>query len=76
MDFRELKLKLPTASQSFANLRSNGKIYVDKTDFVYELAATDCPQILTRPRRFGKSTLLSTIEELFLHGVKPYDGHD
>ena len=41
MDFRELKLKLPTASQSFANLRSNGKIYVDKTDFVYELAATD-----------------------------------
>ena len=76
MDFRELKLKLPTASQSFANLRSNGKVYVDKTDFVYELAASDCPHILTRPRRFGKSTLLSTIEELFLHGVEPYDGHE
>lgn len=34
------------------------------------------PLILTRPQRFGKSTLLSTMEELFLHGVKPYDGHD
>ena len=76
MDFRELKLKLPTASQSFASLRSNGKVYVDKTAFVYELAASDSPHILTRPRRFGKSTLLSTIEELFLHGIKPYDGHD
>ena len=76
MDFRDLKLKLPTASQSFANLRSNGKIYVDKTAFVQKIAGTRKPKILTRPRRFGKSTLLSTIEELFLHGVKPYDGHD
>ena len=76
MNFRELKLKLPTGSQSFADLRNKGKVYVDKTDYVYDLAASDCPQILARPRRFGKSTLLSTIKELFLHGVKPYDGHD
>ena len=76
MDFGELTRKLPTGSQSFATLRSKGKVYVDKTAFVYELAASDCPHILTRPRRFGKSTLLSTIEELFLYGVEPYDGHD
>ena len=57
MGFRKLKLKLPTASQTFAKLRSKGKVYVDKTAFVYELAASDCPHILTRPRRFGKSTL-------------------
>ena len=76
MNFGELKRKLPTGSQSFAALRSKGKVYVDKTAYVYELAASDCPHILTRPRRFGKSTLLSTIEELFLHGVEPYDGHE
>ena len=75
MSFRELKLKLPTSCQSFADLRQDGKIYVDKTAYVYELAVSDTPQILTRPRRFGKSTLLTTIEELFRHGVKPYDGH-
>ena len=75
MNFRELKLKLPTGSQSFADLRNKGKVYVDKTAYVYELAACDSPQILIRPRRFGKSTLLTTIEELFRHGVKPYDGH-
>ena len=76
MDFGELTRKLPIGSQTFAKLRSKGKVYVDKTAFVYELAASDCPHILTRPRRFGKSTLLSTIEELFLHGVEPYEGHD
>ena len=67
MDFGELTRKLPIGSQTFAKLRSKGKVYVDKTAFVYELAASDCPHILTRPRRFGKSTLLSTIEYLVLH---------
>ena len=45
-------------------------MYVDKTAFVYQIARQIRPQILTRPQRFGKSTLLSTLEELFLHGVK------
>ena len=76
MDFDALKNKLPIANQSFLGLRQAGHIYVDKTDFVYKLANTTIPQILTRPRRFGKSTLLTTLEELFRHGVKPYDGHD
>ncbi len=67
--------KLPTANQSFADLRKSGAVYVDKTDYVYALASSK-PWVLTRPRRFGKSTLLSTIAELFRHGVKPYDGHD
>ena len=48
----------------------------DVIPFVYKLARDSQPRILIRPRRFGKSTLLSTLEELFLHGVKPYDGHD
>ena len=76
MDFDALRNKLPIANQSFLGLRQAGHIYVDKTDFVYKLANMTIPQILTRPRRFGKSTLLTTLEELFRHGVKPYDGHD
>ena len=76
MNFSDLRRKLPLGFQTFAELRTRDVVYVDKTAYVYELAANQFAQILTRPRRFGKSTLLSTIEELFRHGVKPYDGHD
>ncbi len=68
--------KLPLGISSFSALIDGGYIYVDKTKFVHYLATTKRPKILTRPRCFGKSTLLSTLEELFLHGVEPYDGHD
>lgn len=40
-------------------LRRDGYLYVDKTAFVYELASTGNPYFLSRPRRFGKSLLLS-----------------
>ena len=76
MGLSNLEQELPTGDQTFAALRQHGKVYVDKTSYVYAIATSDQPQILTRPRRFGKSTLLSTLEELFRHGVKPYDGHD
>ena len=76
MDLSNLEQALPTGDQTFAELRQQGKVYVDKTYFIYQLAGTHKPRIMTRPQHFGKSTLLSTIEELFLHGVKPYDGHD
>ena len=75
-DFDELTDRLPISCQSFAELRSSGAVYVDKTGFVYKLALDNQPRILTRPRRFGKSTLLSTVEEVFLHGLEPCDGHD
>ena len=76
MDFDDLESRLPTAMASFAELRKDGSVYVDKTAFVQKIAGSRKPKILTRPRRFGKSTLQSTIKELFLHGLKPYDGHD
>ena len=76
MEFDDLEDKLPTGSQGFADLRQEGMVYVDKTRFVYKIARKKRPIIVTRPRRFGKSTLQSTLEELFLHGVAPYDGHD
>ena len=75
-EFNELKKALPTSFTSFTELRQRGAVYVDKTAFVQRLAYDAKPLILTRPRRFGKSTLLSTVEELFLHGLEPYDGHD
>ena len=74
--FNRLQDRLPTSFQSFTELRRDGAVYVDKTAFVQALAGNRKPRILTRPRRFGKSTLLSTVEELFLHGLEPYDGHD
>ena len=76
MDYDYLINNLPTGVQSFEWLRSTNRNYADKTAYVYKIAKKTVPMVLSRPRRFGKSTLLSTLEELFLHGVKPYDGHD
>ena len=74
--FEQLHRMLPLGQQSFTAIRQRNLIYVDKTRYLYQLAMTSQPQLLTRPRRFGKSTLVSALEELFLHGVTPYDGHD
>ena len=58
--------KLPIGIQDFEKLRKENFIYVDKTKFVYELAQSGLPYFLSRPRRFGKSLFLSTIEAYFL----------
>ncbi|WP_197971950.1 AAA family ATPase [Treponema zioleckii] len=57
--------KLPVGIQSFERIRSENYIYVDKTQFVYELANLSRPYFLSRPRRFGKSLLLSTFRAYF-----------
>ena len=57
---------LPIGIQDFEDLRNRGSIYVDKTSYIYELARTSSPYFLSRPRRFGKSLLLSTLEAYFL----------
>ena len=76
MDFLQLKTKLPSAKADFVEIRQSNYIYVDKTKYIYDLAFKKGQYFLSRPRRFGKSTLISTLEELFKRGVKPYDGHD
>lgn len=53
--------KLPIGIQSFEKLITDGFLYVDKTDYVYQLAHMNVPYFLRRPRRFGKSLLLSTL---------------
>ena len=57
--------KLPVGIQSFEDIRSEGYIYVDKTAYIYELMHTGKPYFLSRPRRFGKSLLLSTMKAYF-----------
>ena len=57
---------LPIGIQDFEDLRSRGCIYVDKTALIYKLAREGKPYFLSRPRRFGKSLLLSTLEAYFL----------
>ena len=58
-------VKYPIGIQNFESLRRNGFLYIDKTALVYELANTGRYYFLGRPRRFGKSLLMSTLEAYF-----------
>ena len=66
--------KLPYQVSDFRTLIDQSRIYVDKTDLVAQLALGVGPVFLSRPRRFGKSTLVSTFEELFSHGLEKFKG--
>jgi hypothetical protein len=58
--------KLPIGIQDFEKLRTENYLYVDKTQYLYDLATTGKPCFLGRPRRFGKSLFLSTLKACFL----------
>ena len=58
----DLLRKLPIGIQTFEKLRKGDYLYVDKTELVWKIAYTSTPYFLSRPRRFGKSLLLSTFE--------------
>ncbi len=57
--------RFPIGVQDFARIREDGMYYVDKTDIVYKLTHTDLYYFLSRPRRFGKSLLVSTLQYYF-----------
>src|SRR5690606_40671731 len=57
--------KYPIGIQNFRELRDGGYLYVDKTEMIHRLVETGKYYFLSRPRRFGKSLLVDTIEELF-----------
>ena len=59
-------MKYPIGIQTFSNIIQDGYVYVDKTDMVYNLANSGKIFFLSRPRRFGKSLLLSTLKSYFL----------
>ena len=54
--------KLPVGIQGFEGLRNDGYVYVDKTEYIYRLVHEGKPYFLSRPRRFGKSLLLSALK--------------
>ena len=56
----------PVGIQNFEDLRSRGYIYVDKTSLLYTMVQTGKYYFLSRPRRFGKSLMISTLEAYFL----------
>ena len=57
--------RYPIGIQNFEQLRNNNCVYVDKTELIYQLTHTDSIYFLSRPRRFGKSLLVSTLEAYF-----------
>ncbi len=58
--------KLPIGIQDFETIRTGGYVYVDKTELIYNLVQDGKTYFLSRPRRFGKSLLVSTLEAYFL----------
>lgn len=55
----------PIGKQEFSVIRRNDFVYVDKTEWAYKFAVRTSQYFLSRPRRFGKSLLISTLRELF-----------
>ncbi len=66
--------RLPIGFQSFEDLRKVGCLYVDKTDFVYNLAHSSKSYFLARPRRFGKSLFANTLRAYFEGRKECFDG--
>ena len=64
----------PIGIQSFEKIRQGGYVYVDKTDLIYKIAKTGQYYFLSRPRRFGKSLLVSTMEAYFQGKKELFDG--
>ena len=59
-------IKYPIGIQSFSEIISGNYLYVDKTEYIYKHVSKGKYYFLSRPRRFGKSLLLSTMEAFFL----------
>ncbi|MCX8144666.1 MAG: AAA family ATPase, partial [Bacteroidia bacterium] len=66
--------KLPIGIQSFENIRKDNYIYVDKTNYIYDLLNSGKYFFISRPRRFGKSLLVDTIKCLFEGKKELFEG--
>ena len=69
-----MEKKYPIGIQDFEKLRRDGYFYLDKTSLLYKLVATGQYYFLSRPRRFGKSLLISTLEAYFKGKKELFDG--
>lgn len=66
--------KLPLGIQNFEELRKGAYLYADKTDMVWQIANGDKYNFLSRPRRFGKSLLVSTLQCYFEGKKELFEG--
>ena len=64
----------PIGIQNFESLRNDGYLYVDKTRLIYQLVKTGRYYFLSRPRRFGKSLLISTLEAYYQGKKELFEG--
>ncbi len=64
----------PIGIQNFEKIRKDGYFYIDKTALIYKLVKTGSYYFLSRPRRFGKSLLLSTLEAYFKGRKELFEG--
>jgi hypothetical protein len=72
-----MKPDLPIGQQYFGSIRKNNYLYVDKTQYIYELCRLhDKNYFLSRPCRFGKSLTLDTIAELFQGNKALFEGRN
>ena len=71
---RVRKMLYPIGIQDFEKICKDGFVYVDKTDLVYKMAQNGGYYFLSRPRRFGKSLLVSTMEAYFSGKKELFDG--
>ena len=67
-------MKYPIGVQDFKKLRNGGFAYVDKTEAIYKLVSNGTIYFLSRPRRFGKSLLVSTLKYYFLGEKELFEG--
>ena len=67
-------MKYPIGVQSFEKIREDGFAYVDKTGLIYRLTHEGNIYFLSRPRRFGKSLLVSTLKNYFLGHKELFEG--
>lgn len=67
-------MKYPVGIQSFESLRNGGFVYVDKTDIIYNMVSQKGTYFLSRPRRFGKSLIVSILEAYFLGKKELFEG--
>ncbi len=66
--------KFPIGIQNFSRIRSEGFLYIDKTMIIHQMITQGVAYFLSRPRRFGKSLLVSTLEALFLGKRELFSG--
>lgn len=71
MNDEELPL-LPLGQSEFSCLRKSKALYVDKTALIHQIASAPRKVFLARPRHFGKSLLVSTLESLFKFGLHDF----